>query len=205
MDSIRKVGFGLFFALLISCSSPPNKIITNNNNSIETEFINGSSGVNNNGENNSSEDLVNVEGLPISSQTEDEESRVVSLVSDEQDFEAVSDRESIESDAIRRLEQRTVRVVYNPVPLPVRQRNANVPAYALSSSNPVGNKIYNRLILFDSNSAFTRRCAQHKSDFIAQQVFLNNGGPNVDRLLLDPDGDGYACGWTPDIFQDMVQ
>ena len=28
-----------------------------------------------------------------------------------------------------------------------------------------------------------------------------NGGPERDRNALDPDGDGYACGWDPSVYR----
>jgi hypothetical protein len=30
---------------------------------------------------------------------------------------------------------------------------------------------------------------------------LSNGGPERDRLGLDPDGDGFACYWDPTPFR----
>ena len=38
----------------------------------------------------------------------------------------------------------------------------------------------------------------------AQIDFLSKGGPERDRLSLDPDGDGYACGWDPRPFRKAV-
>ena len=32
---------------------------------------------------------------------------------------------------------------------------------------------------------------------IAQMAFLSSGGPQRDTLLLDADGDGFACSWVP--------
>ena len=31
----------------------------------------------------------------------------------------------------------------------------------------------------------------------AQAAFIARGGPAVDPLGLDPDGDGFVCGWDP--------
>jgi hypothetical protein len=42
-----------------------------------------------------------------------------------------------------------------------------------------------------------RNCAQFRSHDEAQEAFLAAGGPERDRLNIDPDGDGYACGWDP--------
>lgn len=40
-------------------------------------------------------------------------------------------------------------------------------------------------------------CSGFASAEAAQLTFIANGGPNVDPLGLDPDGDGYVCGWDP--------
>ena len=36
-----------------------------------------------------------------------------------------------------------------------------------------------------------------ENPFDAQRAFLAAGGPDQDRLGLDPDGDGFVCGWSP--------
>lgn len=38
-------------------------------------------------------------------------------------------------------------------------------------------------------------CAAFEGLGAAQQAFLSAGGPLKDRNGLDPDGDGFACGW----------
>ena len=35
----------------------------------------------------------------------------------------------------------------------------------------------------------------------AQQDFLAKGGPERDRMGVDPDGDGFACAWDPRPFR----
>lgn len=35
----------------------------------------------------------------------------------------------------------------------------------------------------------------------AQTAFITRGGPAQDPLGLDPDGDGYVCGWTPEPYR----
>ncbi len=118
-------------------------------------------------------------------------------ISDEQDFSAVSDRESIESDRERLAAQREAREVIAPTAIPTRGANGpNVVAYALSTRNAVGQKIYRRTPLNSSNRT-VRNCASYASDDLAQEAFLSAGGPERDRLRLDPDGDGFACGWDP--------
>lgn len=138
------------------------------------------------------------------SSSNNQASETNSRVSDEQDFVAVTDRETIESDAIRRQEQQAIRIVYAPQSLPQRIGNANVAEFALKANNAVGEKIYNRYTILYSERETRIKCANYTSDYAAQQAFLDYGGPDRDRLKLDPDGDGFACGWTPDIFQNMI-
>lgn len=49
-----------------------------------------------------------------------------------------------------------------------------------------------------------RNCAGYASPDQAQIDFLANGGPQRDRKGLDPDGDGFACGWDPSPFRSAV-
>jgi hypothetical protein len=122
-------------------------------------------------------------------------------VSDEQDFAAVSQRETIESDKQRIERNRAQYQIDQPTALPTRQgdEGANIVQFALSTSNPVGTQMYKRsgLRLSSSNAA----CAKYASPDLAQQAFLDAGGPEKDRKGLDADGDGYACGWNPAPFR----
>ncbi len=123
-------------------------------------------------------------------------------ISDEQSFEAVSARESIESDAERLQRQAQAYRVIPPTAVPTRRGNdgPNIVAYALGTGNAVGEQIYRRGgIARDSRSA--RACARYPSPDLAQEAFLDRGGPERDRLNLDPDGDGFACGWDPAPFR----
>lgn len=119
-------------------------------------------------------------------------------LSDEQSFAAVSSRESIESDAERLARQREAYQVIAPEPLPTRTEASgpNIVEYALSTSNFVGQKLYNRG-LFATDSRAARACLAFVSDDLAQEAFLAEGGPSRDPKGLDPDGDGFACGWDP--------
>ena len=124
-------------------------------------------------------------------------------ISDEQDFSAVSSRESIESDAERLARQRAQYQVVEPTALPNREGGTtNVVQYALSTSHPVGQTLYRRSGLRGGN-AFLRACAKYASDDLAQEAFLQAGGPERDRLNVDPDGDGYACFWDPTPFRNV--
>jgi len=124
--------------------------------------------------------------------------------SDEQDFGAVAARETIESDAERRQAMIDQRIEVAPTALPTRAGTAapNIIEYALSTSNPVGQQIYRRSALFAGRSA--RNCLSYRSDNLAQEAFLRLGGPERDRQSLDPDGDGYACGWDPSVFRNAA-
>jgi hypothetical protein len=76
----------------------------------------------------------------------------------------------------------------------------NIASYARQSSNPVGNRIYSRTGM-DLQAQSARNCRKYPSPDLAQSDFLAQGGPQNDRLALDPDGDGYACSWDPAPFR----
>lgn len=42
-----------------------------------------------------------------------------------------------------------------------------------------------------------RACAAYPTPEAAQIAFIARGGPQADPLGLDPDGDGFVCGWDP--------
>lgn len=127
-------------------------------------------------------------------------------VSDEQDFAAVSARETIESDRARIERNRATYTVDQPAPLPQRDGTAtevNIVEFALSTSNPPGTQLYQRSRLQLINPA--KACARFQSSDAAQEAFLANGGPEKDRKNVDPDGDGFACGWDPRPFRTALQ
>lgn len=119
-------------------------------------------------------------------------------ISDEQNFDAVASRETIESDAERLERLRQARQEVAPAPVPERSKSGrpNVVAYALNTSHALGEKLYDRSI-FSTTTRFERNCALYPSNDRAQEDFLANGGPERDRYGLDPDGDGFACFWDP--------
>ncbi len=123
-------------------------------------------------------------------------------LSDEQDFEAVSQRETIESDKERLARQRAQYKVIAPSALPSRPGavGPNIVEYALSTTNNVGQPLYRRSPLF-AQSRYQRNCAKYPSPDQAQLDFLRRGGPKRDPLGLDPDGDGFACTWDPRPFR----
>ena len=126
-------------------------------------------------------------------------------ISDEQDFAAVSSRETIESDAERLARARASRTVVRPEALPQRPADTgpNIVAYALQAPNAVGEPRYRRGGVFGVNRT-ARNCAAFTSADRAQEAFLAAGGPQRDRQGLDPDGDGFACGWDPAPFRRAV-
>ena len=122
-------------------------------------------------------------------------------ISDENDFEAVGARRSIEDDAERLQANRQNYQVIAPTALPERTSSApNVVQYALATSHPVGTKLYRRIGL-NTKARYEKACAAFPSSGEAQAAFLAKGGPKRDRLGVDPDGDGYACGWNPEIYR----
>lgn len=127
-------------------------------------------------------------------------------ISDEQNFDAVAARESIESDAERRQRMIEQRVEIAPTAVPSRPGSTgpNIIEYAVTTTHPVGQQMYSRNTLFSANR-HERNCRGYRSDNLAQEAFLAAGGPERDRQALDPDGDGYACGWDPTVFRSAAQ
>ena len=123
-------------------------------------------------------------------------------ISDEQSFDAVSGRETIESDAERRAAQVAAREQIEPTAVPTRPGNTgpNIVEYALNAPNVKGQEWYSRSILSGDNR-FQRNCAAYATPDDAQRDFMTRGGPERDRLGIDPDGDGFACGWDPAPFK----
>ncbi|MGR3662810.1 MAG: hypothetical protein ACU0CA_16760 [Paracoccaceae bacterium] len=127
-------------------------------------------------------------------------------ISDEQDFGAVSSRESIESDRERLAAQRDAYEVIAPTALPKRSggSSSSVVEFALSTTNGVGQQVYSRSS-FGGENKFNRNCAKYPSSDQAQADFLSSGGPQRDGKGLDPDGDGFACYWDPAPFRLAVR
>lgn len=119
-------------------------------------------------------------------------------LSDEQNFEAVAARETIESDRARLQEQRAQYQVVSvdSVPDSSVRSGPNVVEYALATTHPVGVQQHRRLNPLRW-SRWENNCLQYHNQDAAQEAFLAAGGPERDRHNLDPDGDGYACWWDP--------
>ncbi len=127
-------------------------------------------------------------------------------ISDENDFEAVKSRETIQSDKARIERNKAQYTVDQPGALPTRSGGTDVSAaiqFALSTTHPVGSQMYKRSGLkFKSPEA---ACQRYGSDMEAQEQFLAAGGPERDRKGIDPDGDGFACGFNPAAFRAAKQ
>jgi hypothetical protein len=123
-------------------------------------------------------------------------------ISDEQNFDAVSARETIESDAERLARLRAEYQVIQPEALPERggDTGPNIVAFALQTTNAVGQPVYRRSG-FRADARFQSACARYSSPDEAQRAFLERGGPEEDRMGVDPDGDGFACFWDPGPFR----
>jgi hypothetical protein len=126
-------------------------------------------------------------------------------ISDEQDFNAVSARETIESDAERIARNRAEYVVVQPGALPTRPGDTgpNIVEFALATTHAPGVQMYKRSGLSVRN--VDSACAKYPSPDQAQQDFLAKGGPDRDRMGVDPDGDGFACAWDPRPFRTALQ
>jgi len=123
-------------------------------------------------------------------------------ISDEQDFAAVSERESIKSDAERLARRKAgyVQIAPKAVPTGSGGSGASVVQFALSTTNRVGESIYGRSGS-TGGSRYNKNCAKYPSPDLAQTAFLQNGGPQRDSKGIDPDGDGFACSWNPQAFR----
>ncbi len=126
-------------------------------------------------------------------------------ISDEQDFDAVSNRQTIESDAARLRAQREAYLEIRLDQLPERgEKNPpSVVEFALSTSNSVGEKVWSRSGIL-SRRRYQTNCSGYARAELAQEAFLANGGPQRNWQGLDPDGDGFACGWDPAPFRNSM-
>ena len=119
-------------------------------------------------------------------------------ISDEQSFEAVSARETIESDRERLARQREQYQVIQVSSVPGAEVSGgpNLVAFALATTHAPGTETYRRINPLRWGS-WQDNCLAFRTQEAAQEAFLSAGGPERDRDNLDPDGDGYACWWDP--------
>jgi len=127
-------------------------------------------------------------------------------LSDEQDFNAVASRETIESDRARLDQQRAQYqiVAVDSVPDSSVRSGPNVVEYALATAHPVGTQQYRRMNPLRW-SRWENACRRFHNQDAAQEAFLAAGGPQRDPNHLDPDGDGYACWWDPTPYRQAMR
>ena len=80
------------------------------------------------------------------------------------------------------------------ITLKKRTKTLNLFEYSASQDQSVGEQVYNRPAIWYENGS---NCHEYSVPEIAQMAFLSSGGPQRDKLLLDADGDGFACSWVP--------
>ncbi len=126
-------------------------------------------------------------------------------ISQENNFDAVGAQRTIESDAEKIARNREQYKLIEAEALPKRPGGGgpNIVEYALATKHPKGTQVYRRIGVNLEGKA-QRNCAKYASPDLAQSAFLTKGGPQRDRLGLDPDGDGFACAWDPDPFRKAV-
>lgn len=71
--------------------------------------------------------------------------------------------------------------------------------YAFTADHQPGIATYSRGS--GSQTQAARACASYASVDAAQTAFLAAGGPQRDPRGMDPDGDGFVCGWDPAPFR----
>lgn len=116
-------------------------------------------------------------------------------------FSSVTARETIESDAERLARLSASTEVLEAEPLPQRA-GPNLAAFARSTTHRLGQRVYTRTGS-RSSSAAARTCRKFGNPDAAQRAFLSDGGPQKDPQNIDPDGDGFVCGWSPDPFRSL--
>ena len=97
-------------------------------------------------------------------------------------------------------EDRAKLVIVQPTALPSRVDGVNVALFARQTTNPVGQKIYDRSA---GLGGFSSACRKFADPDDAQRAFLAAGGPQTDQYGLDPDGDGFACAWDPTPYREL--
>ena len=152
--------------------------------------------------NPNSPEVVEVRSVPLPERPVDEFGRTMS---DEQDFAAVTSRESIESDAIRIAKNREKLIIHDSIAFDITASQENMINYALNTKHAPGTVVHDREIFFFNREKYLERCNQFVDSDEAQQFFLNNGGPKEDSANLDPDGDGFACSWNPERYRQLTQ
>jgi hypothetical protein len=116
-------------------------------------------------------------------------------------FDTVVQNQTIETDAERLAAQAQRTVVLEAAPLPQTNTSVNLAAFARSTTHKIGERIYDRPNR--SRSSANRACRTYGNPDEAQRAFLAAGGPQEDPAKIDPDGDGFVCGWSPIAFRNL--
>ena len=113
------------------------------------------------------------------------------------------EQQKIERDkaAVLLAQARAQYVVIEPGALPEMVAGVNIARYARETTNALGQRVYRRALIKSRFS--TTECSKFSSPDDAQRYFLANDGPQKDPLNLDPDGDGFACRWSPDYYRQL--
>lgn len=77
----------------------------------------------------------------------------------------------------------------------VTPATADLGRYAVQERQQPGTEIYRRT--GGSVTSAARSCSGYASRDAAQRAFISAGGPILDPRGMDPDGDGFVCGWDP--------
>jgi len=126
-------------------------------------------------------------------------------ISNTQNFASLIKNVSIADDKARLKAQKEKFQVIAPTALPKRgAKTVNIVDFALSTTNKVGEKKYSRGINLGTKASL-KNCKKFSSADNAQEAFLTAGGPKRDTKNLDPDGDGFACDWSPEPFRSIVK
>jgi len=115
-------------------------------------------------------------------------------------FSTVAATETIETDRAKLQNLQQQRVELQAEPLPERGTSVNLAAFARSTSHKIGTKLYPRSSL---RSRAAAQCQKYRNPDEAQRAFLTEGGPEKDPMRMDPDGDGFVCGWSPVPFRSL--
>lgn len=131
-------------------------------------------------------------GLPYTGIGIDPNSDRINLAEYSQEQQKI-DRENAARDLAA---ARSQLVVVSPDQVQGGSRSNALQQYARSTTNNVGQKIYRRGLFSDAEATLAN-CNNYRSADDAQRAFLAAGGPGSDGQNLDPDGDGFACRWSP--------
>lgn len=111
------------------------------------------------------------------------------------------DQQIIERNAAAQVlaDARSQYTIIEPGALPNIVAGVNIALFARQTTNQVGESIHRRPVI---KSRFSKtECRKFNSPDDAQRYFLANDGPVKDPLNLDPDGDGFACKWSPENYR----